>query len=100
MIKYEIFKETLPEFRGVPFWSINDRLDPGEVARQIALLSKGGYGGVFFHAREGLSTPFLGEEWFRSFKAAVDEAKKHGMYVWIYDELWCLQALPAELFPL
>jgi hypothetical protein len=99
LIKYELFKETPPEFRGVPFWSINDRLNPKEVARQITLLSKGGYGGVFFHAREGLSTPFLGEEWFRSFKAAVDEAKKHGMHVWIYDELWWPSGFAGGIVP-
>lgn len=83
----EFFKRPSSEFRGVPFWSINDRLDPGEVARQIALLEEGGYGGVFFHAREGLVTSFLGGDWFKAFGAAVEEAKKRGMYVWIYDEL-------------
>lgn len=88
MLIEEEFKNPKPEFRGVPFWSINDRLDPKEVARQIILLEEGGYGGAFFHAREGLVTPFLGEEWFRAFEAAVNEAKKRGMYVWIYDELW------------
>lgn len=87
MVKYELFKNPPPEFRGVPFWSINDRLDLKEVARQIALIADGGYGGVFFHAREGLSTPFLGEEWFKAFESAVNEAKKCGIYMWIYDEL-------------
>lgn len=86
MIKGDLFKNPPSEFRGVPFWSINDRLNPVEVARQIALLDEGGYGGVFFHAREGLATPWLGEEWFNAFKAAVDEARKRGMSVWIYDE--------------
>ncbi|MEM2239381.1 MAG: glycosyl hydrolase [Candidatus Bathyarchaeia archaeon] len=87
LVDEKLFKKPSSEFKGVPFWSINDRLDPRETMRQIALLDEGGYGGVFFHAREGLVTPFLGEEWFRAFSAAVDEAKKRGMYVWIYDEL-------------
>lgn len=87
MIKKDLFKSPPSEFKGAPFWSINDRLSPEEVARQIALLNEGGYGGVFFHAREGLATSFLGEEWFKSFEAAVNEAKKLDMYVWIYDEL-------------
>ena len=87
MIKREFFKKPSPEFRGAPFWSINDKLDPKEVMRQVALLKEGGYGGAFFHAREGLVTSFLGEEWFKSFKAAVDKAKEFNMYIWIYDEL-------------
>jgi hypothetical protein len=87
LIKKDLFRRPPLEFKGAPFWSINDRLNPAEVTRQIAMLDEGGYGGVFFHAREGLATSFLGEEWFKSFKAAVDEAKKRSMYVWIYDEL-------------
>ena len=44
-------------------------------------------GGFFFHAREGLVTSFLGEEWMKAFEASVDEAEKFGMKAWIYDEL-------------
>ena len=83
----KLFRNPSSEFKGVPFWSINDFLDPREVARQVLLLKEGGYGGAFFHAREGLVTPFLSEEWFDAFKAALTEAKKHDMYIWIYDEL-------------
>ncbi|MEM1581019.1 MAG: glycosyl hydrolase [Candidatus Bathyarchaeia archaeon] len=99
MFEYKLFKEPPTEFRGVPFWSINDRLDPQEVARQITLLDSGGYGGVFFHAREGLATPFLSEEWFKAFRAAVDEAKKRGMYVWIYDELCWPSGFAGGIIP-
>ncbi|MCD6096579.1 MAG: hypothetical protein J7J99_08490, partial [Thermoprotei archaeon] len=83
----EIFRNPPNEYKGAPFWSINDRLIPSEIRRQIRLLNEGGFGGAFFHAREGLVTPYLSDEWFEAFKAAVDEAKKHDMYVWIYDEL-------------
>ena len=83
----EIFRNPPNEYKGAPFWSINDRLIPSEIRRQIRLLNEGGFGGAFFHAREGLVTPYLSDEWFEAFKAAVDEAKKHNMYVWIYDEL-------------
>lgn len=95
----EEFRNPSSEFRGAPFWSINDRLEPREIARQITLLSEGGYGGAFFHAREGLATPFLGEEWFRAFEAAVEEAGKRGMYVWIYDELWWPSGFAGGIIP-
>ena len=99
MIKSQLFKSPPSEFRGVPFWSINDKLDSTEITRQIALLDEGGYGGVFFHAREGLASPFLGEEWFETFKSAVKESKKRGMYVWIYDELWWPSGFAGGMIP-
>ena len=86
MLSKDLFKEPPKEYRGVPFWSINDELNSEEVARQIGILDEGGFGGVFFHAREGLLTPYMSEGWFRAFESAVKEASRRGMYVWIYDE--------------
>ena len=99
MINYELFRDPPKEYRGVPFWSINDYLDPKEIVRQVALLDDGGYGGAFFHAREGLVTPFLGEEWFKSFEAALNEAKRRGMFIWIYDELWWPSGFAGGIVP-
>ncbi len=81
-----MFRNPPKNFRGVPFWSLNDILNIDEISRQIGLMDEAGFGGVFFHAREGLVTPFLSKEWFEAFKAAVNEASRRGMYVWIYDE--------------
>lgn len=99
MLDRDIFRNPSPEFRGVPFWSLNDRLDPAEIKRQIDLLYDAGYGGVFFHAREGLVTPFLGRRWFESFKVAIEEASLRGMYVWIYDELWWPSGFAGGIIP-
>ncbi|NLE12573.1 MAG: hypothetical protein GX628_02725 [Clostridiales bacterium] len=74
------------EYRGLPFWSWNDRLTPDECRRQIALMDEAGLGGYFMHARGGLETEYLGEEWFECIKACIDEGKKRGMYSWSYDE--------------
>ena len=38
------------------------------------------------HARVGLNTPYLSEEWFKLVAACADEAKKQGMKAWLYDE--------------
>ncbi|MBM3134664.1 MAG: hypothetical protein FJZ89_05120, partial [Chloroflexi bacterium] len=70
----------------VPFWSWNDRLDPQELARQVALMAQGGWGGFFMHARVGLRTPYLGEEWLECVRASVAAARAHGLYAWLYDE--------------
>ena len=49
-------------------------------------MSKKGFGGFFIHGRAGLTTEYLSDEWFEYFGFCVEEAKKRGMYVWIYDE--------------
>jgi hypothetical protein len=74
------------EFRGAPFWAWNGALDPDELRRQIRLMKTMGLGGFFMHSRVGLATPYLSDEWFRCVDACVDEARKQGLYAWIYDE--------------
>ncbi|HID07480.1 MAG TPA: hypothetical protein EYP10_10075, partial [Armatimonadetes bacterium] len=73
-------------FRGAPFWSWNDKLDPQELRRQIRAMHKGGLGGHFMHARVGLETLYMSDEWMECITACVDESKKLGMYAWLYDE--------------
>ena len=51
------------DFRGAPFWSWNDDLEPDEVRRQIREMQVSGLGGHFMHARIGLITPYMGERW-------------------------------------
>jgi hypothetical protein len=74
------------EFRGAPFWSWNDDLDPEELRRQVRLHREAGLGGYFMHARVGLVTPYLSERWMRCIEATVDEGKKVGLASWLYDE--------------
>ncbi|MER3500615.1 MAG: hypothetical protein C4295_03900 [Candidatus Fervidibacterota bacterium] len=73
-------------FRGAPFWSWNDRLDPDELRRQIREFHQQGLGGFFMHARIGLDTPYMSEEWMQAIAACVSEAKRLGMLAWLYDE--------------
>jgi len=73
-------------WRTVPFWSWNGRMEPGEVRRQVREFAAAGYGGVMIHARIGLLTPYLGEEWFGCCDAAIEEARACGLSVWLYDE--------------
>jgi len=43
-------------------------------------------GGVFVHARPGIWTPFLSEDWFSLFEVCLEFGKESGMKIWIYDE--------------
>ena len=49
--------------RPVPFWSWNDKLEPDELRRQIGAMQDAGMGGFFMHARGGLETEYLSEDW-------------------------------------
>ena len=80
------FRDPGAEFRGAPFWAWNAKLDPEELVRQIRIFKEMGLGGFFMHARIGLNTPYLSDEWFRCIHACVNEAKKLGMIANLYDE--------------
>ena len=69
-----------------PFWSWNDELDKDKLVAQIHYMKEKGYGGFFMHARSGLTTEYLGKEWFDCVRACCEEAKKLGMQAWAYDE--------------
>ncbi len=79
-------KNPPSKYRPVPFWSWNSRLDAQETRWQIDEMNRVGMGGFFMHARGGLTTPYLGEEWMDNVKASVDEAEKLNMHAWGYDE--------------
>ena len=74
------------KYRSIPFWSWNDKLEQDELRRQINAMHQAGIGGYFMHARGGLLTEYMGDEWFDCVKACIDEGRKLGMYSWAYDE--------------
>ena len=74
------------QYRPIPFWSWNDKLDPEELRRQIREMKKAGLGGFFMHARGGLQTAYLSDEWMECVNACLDEAGKCGIDGWLYDE--------------
>ncbi len=80
------FRNPPSEYRSVPFWSWNDALDKGELLRQIEEMHKAGIGGFFMHARQGLRTPYMGEEWMAAVEACIEKARELGMHPWLYDE--------------
>lgn len=55
----ERLKNQPKEYRSVPFWSWNDKLDPNELRWQIQEMKEKGIGGFFMHARGGLETSTL-----------------------------------------
>ncbi len=74
------------EYRPVPFWSWNGKLEIPVLREQIREMYEAGIGGFFMHARSGLQTEYFSDEWFEAVKACIDEARKLGMKAWLYDE--------------
>ncbi len=70
----------------VPFWSWNDKLDARELKNQIDEMKKVGINGFFMHARGGLETEYMGEDWFNLIEVCMDYAESLGMDAWAYDE--------------
>ena len=74
------------EYRSIPFWSWNDRLELAKLKKQIHWMKENGIGGFFMHARSGLQTEYLSEEWMQCIEGCAKEAEKLDMKAWIYDE--------------
>ena len=73
-------------YRPIPFWSWNEKLTTDETKDQIYKMDIAGIGGFFMHARGGLQTEYMGEEWFDNVAASIEAAKERGMRPWAYDE--------------
>ncbi len=80
------FKEIEKKYRPIPFWSWNEKLDTEETIEQVHKMDDVGIGGFFMHARGGLATQYMGEEWFDNIEAAVKAGEETGMSAWAYDE--------------
>ena len=79
-------KKIPKKYRPVPFWSWNDKLNVKETSDQVRMMDRVGIGGFFMHARGGLSTEYMGEEWFENISSAVHTSAECGMGAWVYDE--------------
>ena len=59
-LKRELEKD-LSDYKSIPFWSWNNKLDEQELVRQAEWMHDVGIGGFIIHARTGLKTEYLGE---------------------------------------
>ncbi len=80
------FEQNLVKYKPIPFWSWNDKLEIEELRRQIDWMYENEIGGFFMHARGGLKTEYLSDEWMQCISFCADYAQKLGMEAWAYDE--------------
>lgn len=74
------------EYSSGPLWTWNDLLTERQIRSTLQDLAGQHVRQVWVHPRPGLMTPYLGEDWFRMWSVALDEAERLDMNVWIYDE--------------
>ena len=85
-MKVLVDSQRREEYRPIPFWSWNDRLDAKVLKKQIRWMYENGIGGFFMHARSGLQTEYMSEEWMHCIGVCSQEAERLGMKAWLYDE--------------
>ena len=81
-----LFRNPTSEYRGTPFWALNDYLKKEELERQIDIFREMGLGGFHLHVRTGLKNKYLSDEYMDLMRACVDKAKANEMLAWLYDE--------------
>ena len=86
MIDSNLFKNPPRSNSPAVFWFWNDEIQPDEVNRQLNEMCDKGVYEVVIHARIGLVTPYLSDQWMDCVDSAVKTAKKLNMKLWIYDE--------------
>lgn len=80
------FKAPGNEYGTTPFWVWNTKVSRKLIDSMMLDYKKNDFGGVIVHARPGLITEYLSDEWFSLFQYAQQTGKKLGLKVWIYDE--------------
>lgn len=82
----EMLDSKTKEYRSICFWSWNDKLEIEQLKEQIHWMCDKGIGGYFMHARSGLMTDYLSEEWMECIESCVKEGQELDMTSWLYDE--------------
>ena len=87
-----VFKSPPAEFRGHAMWNFHlPTLNENAVISGIQEMAKLNYGGFFIEAggrggQPGQGVTFLSDQYFRFYKLALEEAKKQGLEVILYDD--------------
>ena len=81
--------QTMPmHVRPNPLWFWNNsKVEPEDLKQQIAEYKKAGYGGLsILPFGSDFQPKYLTEEYFEVYRVCIEEAKKQGLTLWIYDE--------------
>ena len=82
----DLFKNPTNEYRGEPFWALNNNLDKEKMKKQLDYFEEMGIGGAHMHCRTGLDIDYMSDEYIEHIKAVVERAKEKDMKAYLYDE--------------
>ena len=82
------FQTTPLSVRPNPLWFWNDtRVEAEELLRQMSLHKEAGYGGLsILPFGKDFGPEYLTDAYFEVYRLCLEEAKKQGLTLWIYDE--------------
>ena len=86
-IDKELFQNPPAKYRSAPFWAWDGDLKKEELERQIEIFKQMGFGGFYMHARAGLITPYLSDEFMECVRDCCRKAQEEGMYAWLISVL-------------
>ena len=80
------FQHPVPRFGLAPFWFWNGEMNETTVREQVRAMHDAKVGGFFIHPRQGMTLPYLSDEFFARVRVAVETAAELNMEAWLYDE--------------
>ena len=85
----KLFQDPPRRYRTMPQWSWNTELTEERLTEQLEQFAEQKVGGLFPHARPGLTTAYISDRWFELWGHACREAQRLGLEMQIYDEFTC-----------
>lgn len=83
---HQAFVDPPRDFSLMPFWFWNGKMDGPVIQQEIRDMVDQHVYGAFLHARDGLETPYLSEEWFKAIGAGLEQSKQSGFEFNFVDE--------------
>ena len=98
MDSYQSFVNPAPMYRGTDFWMLNDRLEEGELIRQLHAMKEQGVYSFIARTYVGLKSDYPGADFQSKLKVIVKTAKELGMKVFLQAGYMpeCVLDLPPE----
>jgi len=93
------FRHPPLEHGPVPFWFLNEVLEPDRLAWQLEQMHAQHVNAAVLHPRPGMVTPYLSDEFWEAIGACLDKARELGMRVWLYDDYPWASGTAAGLVP-
>lgn len=83
---YEQFVNPPRDYSPMPFWFWNGKMEGPKIQQEIRDMVDQHVYGSFLHARDGLETPYLSEDWWKAIGVGLEQAKQSGFEFNFVDE--------------